>query len=164
MKGNNILILGDARHGKDTLADMICEEWGLTQESSSKAALRIFLYKKLYDKYGLLYGTTEQAFNDRINHRDKWFNEICEYNRDDKTRLVKEILKISDIYVGLRSDVEVEQAIKENLFDMIIGIYDYRKPRESKDSNTADVFKYSDFVFMNNGTLKDLKDKVLRYL
>lgn len=164
MKGNTILILGDARHGKDTLADLMCDEYGLTSESSSKAALRIFLFDILVYQYLLDYKTVEEAYLDRVNRREIWFKEICNYNKNDKTRLVKEILKKSNIYIGLRNSDEVEQAIEEELFDMIIGIYDYRKPRESSKSNTADVFKYSDFVFMNNGTIEDLKDKVLEYL
>lgn len=159
-----ILILGDARHGKDTLADLICAKYGLTSESSSRAALRIFLYDILINEYKREYKTEDEAYEDRIYIRDIWYDEICLYNKDDKTRLVKEILKSSNVYIGLRSDIEVEQAIEESLFDMIIGIYDYRKLRESNDSNTADVFKYSDIVFINNGTIGDLKNKVLEYL
>jgi hypothetical protein len=47
---------------------------------------------------------------------------------------------------------------KEGLFDFIVGVYNYRKPRESSKSNTADVFKYSEVVFMNNGTIEDLRN------
>lgn len=64
--------------------------------------------------------------------------------------------------MGLRNFEEVEEAIKQNTFDMIVGVYDYRKPRESKESNTADVFKYSDFVIMNNSGLKELEEKILK--
>lgn len=155
-----ILILGDCSHGKDTLAEMICEHSDLTFASSSQTALDIFLQDVLKEKYGLSYNSKEEAYEDRVNHRDKWYDEICLYNQDDKLRLVKDILKIADIYVGLRNGLEVEQAITEESFDYIIGIYDYRKSRESSNSNTADVLKYSDFVILNNGTLKDLQQKV----
>lgn len=164
MKHNRILILGNARHGKDTLADFICEEFGLKQLSSSIAALDIFLFDVLKNNYGFQYRTKEEAYADRINNRDIWYREICDFNKIDKTRLVKHILSISDIYVGLRDVSEIEQAIEENLFDKIIGVYDYRKPIESIDSNNVDIFKYCDVVFMNNGTIEDLKDKVLEYL
>lgn len=159
--GRKILILGDARHGKDTMAEMIFSKSGLKFASSSETALDVFLRDVLEEKYGLVYKTREDAYNDRVNHRDKWYNEICLYNSVDKLRLVKDILKIADIYVGLRSGLEVESAIKESSFDHIIGIYDYRKDRESSDSNTADVLKYSDFVILNNYGLKELEEKVI---
>lgn len=155
-----ILILGDARHGKDTLAEMICKKTGFNFESSSRMALKIFLYDLLKTKYNLPYSSEEEAYEDRVNHRKIWYDEICAYNDKDKTRLVRDILEIADIYVGLRNYEEVEQSIKEKTFDYIIGIYDYRKDRESKSSNTAEVLKYSDFVILNNGDLIQLQNKV----
>ncbi len=155
-----ILILGDAQHGKDTLAEMMVEEFNLTCKSSSRFALETFLFDILRDKYNLNYKSNDEAYLDRVNHRKKWFDEICSYNSKDKLRLAKKLLKEANIYIGLRRDEEVEEAIKKKTFDKIIGIYDYRKPRESKESNTADVFKYSDIVIMNNGTLEDLKNKL----
>lgn len=159
-----ILILGDARHGKDTLAEILCEETNLKFASSSWTAVDIFLKDVLEEKYNLSYRSKEEAYEDRVNHRKKWYDEITLYNSEDKLRLVKDILKIADIYVGLRNYEEVEQAIKEGSFDHIIGIYDYRKPREDNTSNTADVFKYSDFVIMNNSTIDNLKFKVVNIL
>ena len=158
---NKILILGDARHGKDTLAEMIRDNSDYIFASSSETALDIFLKGVLKDKYGLEYSSRKEAYEDRVNHRDKWYNEICNYNKEDKLKLCKEVFKIADIYVGMRGHLEVEQGIDIELFDYIIGVYDYRKPREDSSSNTADVFKYSDFVIMNNGDLDDLEEKVI---
>ncbi len=155
-----ILILGDAQHGKDVLAKMIVSKFDLKNISSSRFALEIFLFDILVSKYGLKYETRAEAYLDRVNHREKWYDEICIYNENDKLRLAKELLKESDIYIGLRRDIEVEEAISQGTFDTIIGIYDHRKPRESKDSNTADMFKYSDIVIMNSGTLEDLANKL----
>lgn len=164
MGKQKILILGDARHGKDTLAELLNKLFGFDFIGSSQMALDIFLYDKLNEKYGLNYQTKEQAFNDRVNHRDKWFNEIVEFNKDDKLRLVKCILEKADIYVGLRSGKEVEAAIEQNMFNHIIGVYNYRKERESSKSNTADVLKYSDIILTNNGTIEQLQEKVIKYL
>lgn len=155
-----LLILGDARHGKDTLAEIICDETDYKFASSSNVSLDVFLRDVLEKKYGLRYESRHEAYLDRVNHRDKWYNEICLYNLEDKLRLTKEVLKRADIYVGLRSHLEVEQAIEESTFDYIIGIFDYRKPREDSSSNTADVFKYSDFVITNNKDIPHLKEKV----
>lgn len=159
-----LLILGHARHGKDTLAEIICDNSDLKFAGSSMTSCEIFLFDILNKKYNLSYSSVKEAWEDRVNHRDKWYNEICAYNSEDKLRLVKDILKIADIYVGLRNHEEVEQAIKEKSFDHIIGIYDYRKPLESKQSNTADVLKYSDFIITNNGTIDDLKEKVIKLI
>jgi hypothetical protein len=47
-----ILILGNARHGKDTLAELFNKYFGLTFMSSSQASADFFLYDQLKDKYG----------------------------------------------------------------------------------------------------------------
>lgn len=156
----NILILGHARHGKDTVAEMFREYAGLSFKSSSEAALEIFLFHVLYKKYDLFYLTMEQAFEDRVNHRDKWFNEIEAYNREDATRLAREIMSYNDIYVGLRSAYEIEECLKKGVFDLVIGVHDYRKPLEPQSSNNADPFKYADYMILNNGSLDDLRMKV----
>ena len=155
-----LLIIGHKRHGKDTLAEILNEFIEFKFESSSKAALNIFLFDVLNKKYGANYLTKDQAFEDRVNCRDIWFNEIEEYNKDDKARLAKEILKKNDVYVGMRSEKEIVECKKQNVFDLIIGIYNYRKDMESKDSMSLDMFEHSDIIITNNGTIQDLKDKV----
>ena len=74
-----LLILGNARHGKDTLAELFNEHFGLTFMSSSQASADFFLYDQLKDKYG--YTSPEECFNDRVNHRDEWYLAICDYNK-----------------------------------------------------------------------------------
>ena len=153
-----LLIIGHARHGKDTLAQYISEATGLTFKSSSQAASEIFLYDALKDKYG--YKTPEECFEDRVNRRAEWHNLICEFNKDDKAALAKEILKHDDIYVGMRSSAEIEECLTQNLFDYVIGIYDPRKPLEPADSFNIDLWKDANFIIPNGGDLNDLSDKV----
>ena len=155
-----LLILGHARHGKDTIAEFIEILCGYTHTSSSVKALDVFLLDVLEEKYGLVYKDKMEAFEDRVNQRSRWFDEISLYNKEDPARLAKEIMAEHDIYVGLRSSIEVEKCIEDNVFDFIIGVYDYRKPHESTDSNDADVMKYSDVVITNNSNLSDLMKKV----
>jgi hypothetical protein len=81
--------------------------FGYNYKSSSLAASEIFIYDTLKDKYG--YKTPEECFEDRVNHRAEWFDLICDYNKDDKARLAKEIMKSADIYVGMRSNEECER-------------------------------------------------------
>ena len=115
-----ILIIGDARHGKDDLAKVIHRELGLEYRDSSKMALNIFLFELLHTKYGLRYHSRAEAYEDRVNHREKWYNEITEYNREDGARLARDIMKVADVYCGMRNAHEIEACKRENLFDLIL--------------------------------------------
>lgn len=158
----SILIIGHARHGKDTVAEIIREETGLRFESSSVAASRIFLYDLLKDKYG--YQSPEECFDDRVNRRKEWHDLICEFNKQDKAALAKEILKELDIYVGMRSNEECEKCIRQGIFSMVIGVFDPRKPLEPKSSFDIDLWEKSDIVISNAGTLRDLENKIIKLL
>lgn len=121
-----LLILGHARHGKDTVAQMLNEEFGLTHLASSEASATIFIFDTLKEKYN--YKTIEECFNDRVNHRDEWYSLICEYNNGDESRLAREIVERANIYVGMRSQSELDECIKNKIFDHILGVVDPRKP------------------------------------
>jgi hypothetical protein len=154
---NKILIIGHARHGKTTLADIL-NEYGYSFLDSSRAASDIFIYERLKGKYH--YSSPEQCFEDRINHRSEWYDLICEYNYHDKARLAKDIMKTSDIYVGMRDNAEIEECLRQGIFDLVIGVYDPRKPLEPPDSFNIDLWSKSDIVIPNSGTLDDLKAKI----
>lgn len=158
MKG--ILIIGHARHGKDTAAELLKELYGFTFESSSVAAARIFLFDALKEKYG--YKTFQECFEDRVNRRAEWHQAICEYNKDDKARLAKEILKNSNVYVGMRSNAEVEECVRQDIFDLVIGIYDPRKPEEDKSSFDINIWEKSDLIIPNAEGIIDLRCRLER--
>lgn len=153
-----LLIIGHCRHGKDTVAEMIRDMFGLTFQSSSQAAADIFIYDRLKDKYG--YKTPEECFEDRMNHRAEWHDLICDYNKDDKARLAKDIIEMDDIYVGMRSDAEIQECVKQGLFDYVIGVYDPRKPHEPKDSFNIDLFIEADLIIPNGSSLGELESRV----
>lgn len=155
-----ILIIGHARHGKDTVAEMLKNLCGYTHKSSSVMALEVFLFDLLNTKYNKGYKTKEEAFEDRVNCRDIWFNEISNYNKDDKSRLAKEIMESNDIYVGLRSKVEVEKCIKDGVFDIVIGVHNDNLPLEDPSSNNVNPYLFADVIIANNGTLAELEDNV----
>lgn len=155
-----LLIIGNARHGKDTFAELLREYYGLTFMSSSQAASDIFLYDLLKDKYG--YKTSEECFNDRVNHRDEWYLEICNYNKDNRSRLATDILQRCQCYVGMRDKEEFEECKKRGLFDLIIWVdASQRLPLEPSSSfniNRSDA----DIIIENNTTLDELKEKARR--
>ena len=155
-----LLILGHARHGKDTFAELLAEQFDFKFKSSSVAASEIFLYDALKDKYG--YKTPQECFEDRVNHRQEWHELICDYNKDDKARLAKEILKEADCYVGMRSGVEIDECVRQGLFDLIIWVdASGRLPLEGSESFNISQ-SYADFIVPNNGTFEEFKGRVAR--
>ena len=155
-----LLILGSARHGKDTFAEILNEQFGLKFKSSSQAAADIFLYDALKDKYG--YTTSEQCFEDRVNHRAEWKQMICDYNKDDRAKLAKEILRTSDCYVGMRDKEEINECMRQGLFDLIIWVdATGRLPEEPASSFDIDK-SCADIIIENNETFEVFKEKVLR--
>lgn len=155
-----LLIIGNARHGKDTLAEILNEEFGVTFESSSVSAAKIFLYDKLKEKYG--YKTPLECFEDRVNHRAEWKQMIYDYNEGDRARLAKKILENSDCYVGMRDREEIVESNKQGLFNLIIWVdASERLPLESADSFNIDK-SYADFIIENNGTFEEFKAKVIK--
>lgn len=153
-----ILILGHARHAKDTVAEIIRKNYGLNFESSSRAAAEIFIFDALKDKYN--YKDIDECFEDRVNHRKEWNNLICDYNTPNKSRLAEEIMSKNDIYVGMRDDEEFNKCQEICLFDTVIGVFDPRKELEPKTSFNIDMWKSSDIVIMNNSTLEVLEQRV----
>lgn len=141
-----VLIIGHARHGKDTVAEMIRDFTGLSFESSSISAAKIFIYDALKPKYG--YSSFDHCYKDRVNHRKEWHDLICEYNKDNKARLAERILSTNDIYVGMRSNEEASECLRRGLFDIVIGVFDPNKALEHKDSFDIDIFKLSDLIII----------------
>jgi hypothetical protein len=155
-----LLVIGNMRHGKDSLGEIIRDIYGYKFESSSQAASDIFIYDELKDKYG--YKTSEECFEDRVNHRPEWHRMIKDYNKDDQARLAKDILETNDCYIGMRDTDEINECIRQGLFDLIIWVdASDRKPKEGKDSMNIDK-SIADFIIENNGTLEEFKEKVCR--
>lgn len=153
-----LLIIGHARSGKDTCAEILSQRTGMTFQSSSMAAAKIFLFDALKEKYG--YKTFEECFEDRVNRRVEWHDLITEYNKDDKARLAKDILKNSDCYVGMRSGAEITECLNQGLFDLIIWIdAPKRVPEESLASFQIDK-SYADIVIDNNETQERFVERV----
>lgn len=151
-KRKKILIIGHGRHGKDTVAEIISKYTPLTFSSSSEKAAKIFIYNELKHKYG--YSSFEECYKDRHSHRAEWHNLISGYNFSDKARLAKDILKEDDIYVGMRADDEFQECVKQDIFDMVIGVFDPDKPLESKASFNIDMFRVCDYIIVTGDLWK----------
>jgi len=157
MSKPKLLILGHGRHGKDTVGEMLSKK-GFTFQSSSRAACEIFLYDFLKPHYG--YESIEECYEDRHNHRALWYQLICEYNERDSCRLAREILKTSDVYVGMRATKEVETCITQGLFNLVIWV---ERDLPQEDSSSFNINKgIADIIITNNGNLEELELKVSR--
>jgi dephospho-CoA kinase len=160
-KDIKLCIVGSARWGKDSMAEILRDEFGMTFESSSQSAADIFLYDLLKEKYG--YETSEECFEDRHNHRQEWYEAICEYNKDDKARLAKGIMERTNCYVGMRDRDEIKECIKQELFDLIVWVdASDRLPEEPATSFNIDK-GCADIIIENNGTYEEFYEKILRF-
>lgn len=161
-------VLGYARHGKDTIAEMLTHILpGIKFCSSSMFAIDKAVYNVLKDKYN--YKTREECFEDRKKHRDEWFNLITAYNKDDPCRLARELLEENDIYVGMRSRDELIACKEKELFDVTIWVNrEPLVPKESIESCTV-AREDCEYVINNNVSLEqsfkqviDLVERIIR--
>lgn len=153
------LIIGDGRHGKDTVADILCNaHTNIRSVSSSLFCARLFIFDMMKETHG--YKTVEECFNDRHSpgNRKIWHEAIAKYNLWDPSRVAREITKDYDLYVGMRSWLELEACLINETFDLIYWVDAFpRKPRESRDSMKITYRMVCDYpnrktplIFVNN--------------
>jgi hypothetical protein len=135
-----ILIIGKDQSGKDHIAEIFHKNHGLAFKSASLVAAKTAIFPSLRHTYH----DFMHCFNDRRNWRSLWKELIRFHNESDKLRLVRDVLAVSDMYVGLRSLEEFEAADKEWLFDFVVyvkgGLY----------SPEMEIPKYLSFIFIDN--------------
>ena len=149
-----LLVIGHGRHGKDTVCEILRDEYGYTFESSSQFCSKLFIYDKLKTKYN--YSSEEECYADRHNHRAEWYNAICDYNVPDAATLGREMFDAYDIYCGLRNKREFFAMQNTGVFDYCIWVdRSDRLPLESHKSMSLEQWM-SDFTIDNNGDLSEL--------
>ncbi len=149
-----LLIIGHGRHGKDTVCEILRDHYGYSFKSSSEFCSELFIYNDLKDLYG--YSNEAECYADRHNHRQEWYDSICEYNSPDAARLGREIFAAHDIYCGLRNKREFHAMKNTGVFDYAIWVdRSDHLPPESKESMTLEQWM-ADFTIDNNGNLEDL--------
>lgn len=155
-----IMVIGFKRHGKDTFCEILRDKYGLSFASSSETACNLFIFDAIKDQFG--YKTKKECFEDRGNHRKLWYDMICDYVKNDLSRLGKKIFKYNDVYCGCRDDKEFYDMQDNGHFDLSIWVdAKDRKPAEDKESmklSEKDAMVIAD----NNGDLNQLEAEVDR--
>jgi hypothetical protein len=149
-----LLIVGHARHGKDTVAEYFESKYGLQFASSSMHNAEHTVFPVLAPLYG--YKTVQECFEDRGNHRSEWYDLIAARCKDDPATIGREIFEISDIYAGLRNKREFHGIKNAGLIDCAIWVdRSDHLPPEDKSSMSLEPWM-TDYVIDNNGTLEQL--------
>ena len=128
------LILGHGRHGKDTVGDIICNaNTSISSISSSMFCARLFIFHLMKDGFG--YQTVEACYRDRHNHRQFWHEAIAKFNEGDPDKLARELTKHYDVYIGMRSRLELTACLQNKTFDLMYWVdAGARVPKESSAS------------------------------
>ena len=163
-----LLVIGHGRHGKDTVCEILRDNYGFQFQSSSEFCAQKFIYEELKHKYG--YTSYKQCYTDRHNHRSEWFDMIHAYCQDDYARLGRDIFAANDIYCGLRNRAEFHAMRNTGVFDYCIWVdRSDHLPSESRSSMNLEIWM-ADYVIDNNSTLEvlnrgvgDLADYLLHH-
>ena len=143
-----IIVTGHARHGKDTVCQLLSFS-DYKFSSSSEFANEKVVFPVLSKKYG--YKNLQDCFEDRHNHRSEWFDLVKQYNTPDLTRLAREIFTFNDIYCGMRNKEELTAIKATGLIDLVVWVdASSRLPIENSSSMTI-TEEDCDYMLDNNG-------------
>ncbi len=153
-----VLVLGYARHGKDTVCELLRDRYDLTFTSSSQFCAEHVVLPWFRSNPGTFeYKDAAACFDDRHNHRALWYDLITDYNKPDMARLGREIFASNDVYCGLRNAREFHAVKNAGLYDFAVWVdASDRVPPEDASSCTVEPWM-ADFVLDNNGSLEDLE-------
>ncbi len=163
-----LLVMGYARHGKDTVCELLRDKYGFRFTSSSQFCAERVVFPALQKRYAELtimekpdvpiYETAQQCFDDRANHRKLWYDLITAHNTPDLARLGREIFEGHDVYCGIRNAREFHALRNAGVFDVAIWVDASARgmPPESAASYTVEPWM-ADFVLDNSGSLEDLE-------
>lgn len=178
-----LLIIGHGRHGKDTVAGILRQEYGFEFTSSSLFCVERVIWDAIQDHSGALdkhekasqpgmrtvdlrtklesmrgkkYASPKDCFNDRDNFRAAWFSLIAAYCYPDRARLAREIFAENDIYVGLRSAREFRAIVNAGIVDLTIWV-DAGERLPAEDSGSMRLKPWmADVIIDNNGDEEEL--------
>ncbi len=152
-----LFILGHGRHGKDTVADMLLNRYGLKFKSSSMFCAELVVRPALA-RDGIVYASLEACYEDRANRRARWFDAIDDYNTPDASRLSRAIFGEYDMYVGLRSRREFLVARK--FADLTVWVDAFERVLPEGAESCTVLRSDADIIIDNSTTEEDLRTRV----
>lgn len=154
MNRPKLLVIGYARHGKDTVGALLAKIYGFRFTSSSWFCAQ----EVLWDAWGCaVYDSIEEMFEDRMNHRVLWMQMISAYNTPDKTKTARTMIERGfDMYVGMRRLDELMACREAKVFDHVIWV-DRSKHMPPEIGSTDLRPEHADYILDNNGDLSDLE-------
>ena len=153
-----LFVIGHGRHGKDTVAEFAQKNYGLTFESSSMFCAEHVVTPWL-EKMGITYDSLEECYEDRVNHRQDWYEAIRSYNKEDESKLSRAIFAKYDMYVGIRSRIEFLEA--RHFSDLSIWV-EASKRWPDIDPTCKILKEDCDVIVDNNGTIEELYARLTR--
>jgi len=173
----NVLVLGYGRHGKDTVSEMLRDNFGFTFTSSSEFCAEKVVMAAIEDAWAKheaagghqafpeptipRYASVQECFDDRANHRQFWYEAIRDFNRPDLTALGQAIFAENDVYCGLRHKSEFHAVKNAGIPDVVIWVdRSDHLPPEPPESCSVEPWM-ADFIIDNNGTIEELEINVL---
>jgi len=154
-----IYVIGNARHGKTTVARLLAAVLDCSYADSSLFMADRVVRPFMEEHYGITYGSAEEAHRERGPHRAKWKEAITEFNADDPSKLSSEIFKENRIYCGCRSLEEFEAGKeKHQAFGLYVDAFERLGTREETftiPSGNADI------VLDNSGAWCDTVNRLL---
>lgn len=157
----NLMVFGHKRHGKDTVCEYLRDNYAISFASSSYMACELFLFDIIKDRFG--YKTVDEAFEDRGNHRQIWYEEIKAFNvMNGLDSLGKVIFRNNSVYCGIRDKEEFDALKVGGYFDLAIWVdaSDRLPPEESESMKLTK--EDADIVITNNEDKASLYKKLDR--
>lgn len=158
-----LIITGLAKSGKDTLCEMIGAINGMTSVSSSRIAIETIpeVFFRRLEQEGVLYGSIDEAYDDRENHRQVWFEIIRDWTMQNDQILARTIFENYDCYNGLRNYDELV-AIRESDPELTL-IWVERDNDGESHPGMESIRDEADYIFYNRGSLEQLQKAVERF-
>lgn len=145
---------GYGRAGKDTSAEIFCEQTKLVYPGSC-SLLMLPLIAQAVDR------STVDAWRERHDYRQFWFEFCNAFRRDDPTRLLRMTLAKGDVSVGIRGRVELKTGLQTGVLDYAIWV---ANPTVPVDPTVEYGSMHCDMILPNHGNLAELRHKIAQFV
>lgn len=152
-----LIITGYADHGKTTVGEILRDKYGFRMIDATD-----FIIDNILIPNGM-YKTSEEAYENKFEDRQLWYEAVNVYNKDNPSRLCETLFESgSDLHVGMRNEIELQDA-KAKLDVKVLWVQDNRKEPESSASCSVHS-GMADYIIDNSGSLEDLEKEITKFM